>query len=297
MTDTNHEIESPDADAVNLARAESNSDTGVKTRSIYIILSGLTLLVMLLSLLFGTDIVGRFGQQETQEERHVHATHSLNKTPFVHPNIIGDLLGMLSDSGDQVVAINLLDSQKSNRYFGEYFVIPQTDPMLPSWPWISSLDHDVSEYEERDHTPRQEFHAYRYVGSILGDIVVLHVKNSGGGSGVFNRLLFVHIEVDYSADYPLVRNTEISPNVTTPELRRRELIRVVGKIPLGDRWQGTVELVGNEVVIRGRDLLERCQLGGTSTMEAVELKYFMDLDCKEGESDRPPSARVYKAPV
>ena len=72
---------------------------------------------------------------------------------------------------------------------------------------------------------------------------------------------------------------------------------MIGKISLGDRWLGTVEVVGDDVVVRGRDLHERCKFGGVSTMEAIEMDYFMDMDCKENWPDDPPPARVYKAPV
>ena len=135
---------------------------------IYISLAGLTLLVTLLGFLFGTDIVGRFSQPETHAERRVHATYSLKQAPFVHPQIIGDLIGMLSDVGDQVVAINLLDSQDSNRYFGEIFVTPQTDPLVPSWPWVSTRNRDLNEDEEGGDFPRQEYHAYRATCKTLG---------------------------------------------------------------------------------------------------------------------------------
>ena len=72
---------------------------------------------------------------------------------------------------------------------------------------------------------------------------------------------------------------------------------MVGGIPLGDRWLGTVEVVGDDVVVRGRDLYERCEVGGVSIMEAVEMNYFLDIDCREGEPERPPPARVYEAPL
>ena len=253
--------------------------------------------ISLLGFMFGTDIVGRFSQPETHGERRVHATYSLKQAPFVHPKIVGDLIGMLSDVGDQVVAINLLDSQDSNRYFGEFFVTPQTDPLVPSWPWVSSLDRELSDNEERGDFPEQEVYAYRYIGSTLSGLDVLHAKYSGGGSGVFNRLTFVRIEADYSVEYPLLRNIDSKQDAAQPELRHRELIRIVGKIPLGDRWRGTVEVVGDDVVVRGRDLYERCGLGDVSTMEAAEMNRFMDIDCKASGPDHPPSARVYKAPA
>ena len=110
-------------------------------------------------------------------------------------------------------------------------------------------------------------------------------------------MVFVRTEADYGVEYPLPRDIDSGQNAAEPEIHDRELIRILGRIPLGDLWIGTVEVAGDDVVVRGRDLHERCEMGGTSTMESVEMNYFMDTDCKEGGPDHPPSARVYKAPV
>ena len=123
-----------------------------------------------------------------------------------------------------MVAINLLDSQDSNRYFGEIFVTPQTDPLVPSWPWVYSLDGEPNS-EQLGDFGGQEVYAYRYLGSTQGGLDVLHARYSGGGSGVFNRLVFVKIEADYGVEYPLLRDTDSSPNSAGPEFRPRELIR------------------------------------------------------------------------
>ena len=212
----------------------------------------------------------------------------------MHPKIINDLVGYLSDVGDQVVAINLLDSQDSNRYFGEIAVTPQVDPMEPSWPWVYSVDGEENADKTLGELWGRRWYAYRYVGSTQNGLDVLHTRYSGGGSGIFNSVVFIRTEVDQGVDYPLARLGSTRKEAARPEIHDRELIRFVGKIPLGDRWLGTIEVVGNDVVVRGRDLYERCESGGVSTMETVEMAHFMDMDCKDGGPDDPPPARVYE---
>lgn len=48
--------------------------------------------------------------------------YSFKHEPFVNPRIVQDLTGSSIDSDDQVVAINLLASQDSNRYYGDVHV-------------------------------------------------------------------------------------------------------------------------------------------------------------------------------
>ena len=270
-----------------------------------------TLVVAVLVFLFGTDVIGRQGgigmprepdgdsaSTEPLDQRgpRLHATYSFNTAPFVHPKIINDLVGYLSDTGDQIVAINLLDSQDSNRYFGEIAVTPQRDPMEPSWPWVYSVDGEENADKTLGELWGRSWYAYRYVGSTQGSLDVVHARYSGGGSGIFNRVVFTRTEMDRGVDYPLLREVESRTAAARPEVRDREIIRFVGKIPLGDRWLGTVEVVGNDVVVRGRDLYERCESGGATTMEAVEMERFMEMDCKDGPAAHPPPARVYEAP-
>ena len=270
-----------------------------------------TLVVAVLVFLFGTDVIGRHGgigtpgepdgdsatTESTDQRGHrLHATYSFKSAPFVHPKIINDLVGSLSDSGDQVVAISLLDSQGSNRYFGEVATTRQLDPTQSYWPWIYSVDGEENADKTLGKLWGRSWYAYRYVGSTQGGLDVVHARHSGGGSGIFNDVVFTRTEMDRGVEYPLLRDVESRTAAARPEVRDRELIRFVGKIPLGDRWLGTVEVVGNEVVVRGRDLYERCELGGATTMEAVEMERFMEMDCKDGPAAHPPPARVYEAP-
>ena len=46
-----------------------------------------------------------------------HCRFSFTRTEYINPMIISDLVGWISDGGDQVVAVNVTDSNVSNRYF------------------------------------------------------------------------------------------------------------------------------------------------------------------------------------
>ena len=310
LTTADEDNNSLDATGENSLWPECGVGTGVKSWK-HTVRVWAPILIAALVLLFGTGVVYRFGQPEApsdgrdngehlepaERQRRFHAAYSFRKAPFVHPKIVNDLIGNLSDVGDQVVAINLLDSQDSNRYFGEIFVTPQTDPLVPSWPWVYSLNGEPTRDGELGDSWGQEYYAYRYLRSTDSGLDVLHARYSGGGSGVFNYVMFVRTEADYGIEYPLARTVDSGQNAAEPKIHDRELIRILGRIPLGDRWIGTVEVAGNDVVVRGRDLYERCEVGGTTTMERVEMNYFMDTDCKESEPGHPPPARVYKVPA
>lgn len=95
-------------------------------------------------------------------------------------------------------------------------------------------------------------------------------------------MVLIRTEIDRGVDYPPLGEVESWTAAAQPEVRERELIRFVGKIPLGDRWLGTIEVVGNDMVVRGRGLYERCVLGGTTTMEALEMERYMEMVCRDG---------------
>ena len=301
-TDSEDDQRPPGSDPARSAGSGSEAQTGLaplKRNAPWLV----PFLLGLLVFLFGENVTSRFDPPEapsdgdtdlslgSDREGRIHATYSLRQAPFVHPEIVGDLVGWLSDTGDQVVAINLLDSQDSDRYFGDISVVPLTDPPVPSWPWVYALE---GEPRRRLSNLKQKGHAYRYVGSTPSGLDVLHYRYSGGGSGLFNHLVFVHIEADYGVDYE--RPAGGGQRAVGPLVRRRELIRLVGKIPLGDRWLGTVEVVGNDVVARGRNVDERCDAGGLDPLEAYEMRRLWRMDCKDGEPDDPPLAQVFTAP-
>ena len=309
-TDSTGDHRLPNSDPGESARFDREPRTGGEPRTRTALWRTPTTIIALFGLLFGPNLVGRFACAVPSDEdgqvqlRHLladekgrfHARYSFKKAPFVHPEIIGDLVRSLADTGDQVVAVNLLDSQDRNRYFGEIFVQPQADPMVPSWPWVYTLKDGPYAVTAPDISWGQQLYAYRYVGSTPSGLDVLHHRNSGGGSGVFNYIVFVRIAADYGVGYRAPRASIGGQRAARPEFHQREVIRFVGQISLGDRWLGTVEISGNDVVARGRDVYERCDTGDVNIMEALEMRRFLDMDCDDGEAGGPPPAQVYRAP-
>lgn len=153
---------------------------------------------------------------------------SFSRPPYVHPKVIEDLSTWLSDSGDQVVAINLLDSQGSNRYHGE--VLTRERP--GEAPFVHVREGAV-------------MFGYRHVGTTTSGVDVLLTSDCGGGTGVFVNLMLVRFDRDrgLAADW--------TKGVVRPT-RPRLLIRKLGEIPLGDRWSGRLEVRGNDILV-GRD--------------------------------------------
>ena len=155
--------------------------------------------------------------------------YSFVQEPFVRPQIIDDLSTELSDLGDQVVAINLLDAQESNRYGGGIGV-REIDEQCPYVHW-------------EPFGERSEF-GYQYVGMTESRVHVLYTSSWGGGSGVFKSLMLLAITPDAGIDW--------NGQAATASERERLLIYKLGEFGLGDRWAGDLRVAGNTLTI-GRD--------------------------------------------
>jgi hypothetical protein len=161
---------------------------------------------------------------------------SFSRASFINPRIIQDLSGSLSDSGDEIVAINLLKAQESNRYAGDV----RTRNVKGQRPFVYTEIITV-ENGETNHT---EF-GYQFVGTTTSGVNVLLTSDWGGGSGVFTSLLLVTFETDKSiaCDW----NKGVIRSAGT-----RLLIKKMGEIALGDRWDGQLKVIKNSIFI-GRD--------------------------------------------
>lgn len=162
-----------------------------------------------------------------------------DQAPFVHPKIIEDLSTRMSDTGEQVVAVNLVESAHTNRYFGDVAVSGQGLPFI---------------YYEAGEACKEEgacpngpaFFGYRLVGVTRSGVNVLITEWSGGGSGRFRSLLLVKIEFERGL-------TNYSQGIKVLRFDRgRWLAKRVGEIILGDRYEGDVAVKGDSIYI-GKD--------------------------------------------
>ena len=143
----------------------------------------------------------------------------------IHPKIIETLNGFLSDGGDQIVSINLYDSQDSNRF-------------------CCNDDIKIRDKFIYSKEGAAEF-GYKHIGKTESGIHVLLTYYSGGGSGVFINAMLIDLIEDYGVIFE-ENNLIIKAN------RSRLLIKNLGKIFLGDRWYGELNIVGNDLFI-GKD--------------------------------------------
>jgi len=120
--------------------------------------------------------------------------YSFCKEPFIHPRIVEELTTWCSDTGDQIISINLPDCQDSDRYHGdvEIFAVSNAYPI-------------ISCYENT--TVPEAFFSYQYVGQTKSGIQVLKIQDSGGGSLVMEYFLLLSFERDRGIEYDETSHT------------------------------------------------------------------------------------------
>lgn len=158
-----------------------------------------------------------------------------DRKPYVPPKIIQDLAAWESDNGDQVVAINLLDSIGSNRYFGDIKVQDRGAHFVYT-------DESAQCTDDRCRANPPSF-GYRLIGKTPSGIYVLFTESSGGGSGKFRGLMFVSFKKDHGLS--AYANGKKALRLD----RTRWLIWKLGELPLGDRYEGDISLQGNTLHI------------------------------------------------
>ena len=143
----------------------------------------------------------------------VSAKYSFVNSEYINPRILEDLIGWLSDTGNQVVSINVSDSNRSNRYFGNI----THEEKESGYPLVTS-SHDDGWF------------SYQYLGRSFSGLHLVQTWSNGGGSGIFCNIILVTLSLDSALEYGKDKN----------EKSTRFLLKLIGSLPLGDRYEGTV---------------------------------------------------------
>lgn len=169
---------------------------------------------------FRDDIHGVIGKKiftltpKTQLVRDLEISkYSFINTEYINPRILDDLSGWISDSGDQIVSINISESNDSNRYFGT-----TTVKKTNGYPIVSSA------YDE-------SWTSYQYIGCSFSGVHIVQTWRNGGGTGIFTNILLITLSSDSSLDSDGFLYVK----------KNRFVIKLIGTLPLGDRYVGRIK--------------------------------------------------------
>jgi hypothetical protein len=94
----------------------------------------------------------------------------------------------------------------------------------------------ISQQKNQDGYPvvtstyKEEWVSYQYIGSSFSGVHIIQTWSNGGGSGVFTNILLFTLSSDSS----------LKSNGLNYTKKPRFVIKLVGSLPLGDRYQGKV---------------------------------------------------------
>lgn len=149
--------------------------------------------------------------------------YSFVRDEFIHPLILKELLGWLSDTEETVAAVNLTAANRSNRFFGKF----------------APCRHDDGTLLVRWQGSKASF-TYSHIATSPSGIEMVHCSDWGGGSGVFGRVGLFYLEQDRAVEYVDERLGERERILT----RERAIIKTLGSVPLGDRYDGKITYRG-----------------------------------------------------
>lgn len=141
------------------------------------------------------------------------AKFSFVSSDYINPRILDDLIGCISDTGEQVVSVNLQSANESNRYFAEINVVESG----AGYPLVkASFDGG--------------WVAYKYIGLSITGMHVVQVWSNYGGSGVFCNIVLVTLGLDSRLDLSSGSSKKVV----------NYLLKLVGVIPLGEHYDGNI---------------------------------------------------------
>jgi len=145
-----------------------------------------------------------------------HLRYAFTRDEYVHPLIVRELLGWLSDPFVTVASIDLVAANRSNRFFGSFSIRKEAE--RPSIEW------------EGD---RREWFAYSHIATSPSGVQMLECRDCGGGTGVFTHIALLALEHDRC----FVEREWDKGNST----RDRILLKSLGALALGGPYSGEIE--------------------------------------------------------
>jgi hypothetical protein len=163
------------------------------------------------------------GQPSAAAPPWEHLHYSFVRDEFVHPLIVRELLGWLSDPAATIVSVDLGTANRSNRFFGKFSVQRANGRTHVSW-----------KNEDR------EFFWYAHIATSASGVHMLECHDCTGGSGVFASVCLLALEQDRSL------YEQGNGKLFT---RDRVLLKTLGSITLGDRYAGEINYRDGVLVI------------------------------------------------
>ena len=169
------------------------------------------------------DAVYVLGQKtDGTEEIPVQSRFSFTQEEYIHPRIVRELQGRISDRNQTVVAVDLMAANRSNRFYGDRWV-----RAIGQRIWVGWTDH------------KEEF-SYSHIATSASGVHIVECSDRGGGTGIFRSVLLFALDGDRSLD------EGPSGALFT---RERILLKALGTISLGDRYEGEIEYRNGWLVI------------------------------------------------
>ena len=131
---------------------------------------------------------------------------------YIHPLIVKELLGWLSDSGATVIGIDLETANQSNQFFGGFET--KSEGALISVEWRDA----------------QSGFTYRHVATTPSGVEIVECSDWGGGSGIFRTIALFCLE----------RDRALEADGKALSTRGRQVLKTLGQFPLGDRYDGDI---------------------------------------------------------
>lgn len=152
-----------------------------------------------------------------------HLRYSFTRDEYVNPRIVQELTGWISDSAASVTQIDLVEANRSNRFYASPVI-----RRIRGRDWVfANSDSDGP------------FFAYRYIGSSPSGIHMLECMENTGGRSIFYTLILLTLTSDKSID----------PRGNGTQMRERVMLKTLGSIVLGDRYDGEITYDGRALRI------------------------------------------------